>query len=140
MSPTPQQSLQSSIEAMQLQTEVEDQESGSCERLTVTQEEESIRKAQEVVNEVNQKWTAVYLTIAKRMLKHLNDSEALKVSTRELKEVLSSNEPSVNIVRIARQATSEKSKKVCSRFSQRTRSKRDPCRQYGEMGRASENG
>ena len=84
MSPTPQQSLQSSIEAMQLQTEVEDQESGSCERLTVTQEEESIRKAQEVVNEVNQKWTAVYLTIAKRMLKHLDDSEALKVSTREI--------------------------------------------------------
>ena len=91
MSPTPQQSLQSSIEAVQLQTEVEDQESGSFETLTVTQEEESIRKAQEVVNEVNQKWTAVYQTIAKIMLKHLDESEALKVSTRELKEVLSSN-------------------------------------------------
>ena len=31
MPPTPQQSLQSSIEAVQLQTKVEDQESGSCE-------------------------------------------------------------------------------------------------------------
>ena len=31
MPPTPQQSLQTSIEAMQLQTEVEDLESSSCE-------------------------------------------------------------------------------------------------------------
>ena len=58
MSPTAQQSLQSSIEAVQLQTEVEDQESGSYEKLLVTQEEESRRKAQEVDNEV-QKMTAV---------------------------------------------------------------------------------
>ena len=40
MSPTPQQSLQSSIGPVQLQTEVEDQESGSYERLMLTQDEE----------------------------------------------------------------------------------------------------
>ena len=51
------------------------------------------------------------------MLKYLEDSEALKVSTRELKEqVLSPDELSVNIVRISKQARSEKSKKL-SRFS-----------------------
>ena len=84
----------------------------------MTQEEESRRKAQDVDNEVNQKWTAVYQTIAKKMLKYLDDGEALKVSTRELKEqVLSSTEPSVNRVRIARQAKIEKSKKLFQIFS-----------------------
>ena len=59
------------------------------------------------------------------MLKYLEGSEALKVSTRELKEqVLSPNEPSVTIVRIARQAR---------RIFQQTRSERDPGRLYGEM-------
>ena len=52
------------------------------------------------------------------MLKYLEDSEALKVSTRELKEqVLSPNESSAGIVRIARQARSEKSKKLFQIFS-----------------------
>ena len=110
---TPQQSLQSSIEAMQLQTEVEDQESGSYERLMVTEDEESRTKAQEVDNEANEKWTVVYQTIAKTMLKYLDESEALKVSTRELqKHVLSPSEPDANVVRIARHARSQKSKKL----------------------------
>ena len=65
--------------------------------------------------------------LAKRMLKYLEDSEALKVSTRELKEqVLSPIEPRVRIVRIA-----EKQKAVPD--FQQTRSERDRSRQYGEM-------
>ena len=68
----------------------------------MTQDEESRRKAQEVDNEVNQKWTAVNQTIAKTMLKYLDESEAVKVSTRELqKQVLSPSEPGANIVLIA---------------------------------------
>ena len=79
------------------------------QRIMATQEEGARRKVQEVDNEVNQNWTAVDRMIARKMLKYLEDSEALKVSTRELKEqVLSPNEPSVNIVRVARQARSEK--------------------------------
>ena len=38
-------------------------------------------KAQEVDCEVNQNWTAVYQLIARRMLKYLEDSDALKVRT-----------------------------------------------------------
>ena len=53
------------------------------------------------------------------MLNCLDEGEALKASTRELKEqVLSPDESSFSIVRIARQARSEKSKKlfqICSR-------------------------
>ena len=74
------------------------------------------------------------------MLKYLEDSEALKVSTREMKEqLLSLNEPSVKIVRIARQARREKSKKHVPDVQQ-TRSERDPSRKYGEMGGAFETG
>ena len=114
---TPQQSLQSLIEAVQLQTEVEDQESGSYERLMVTEDEESRTKAQEVDNEANQKWTVVYQTIAKTMLKYLDESEALKVSTKELqKHVLSPCEPDANIVRI-RGMREVKKARSCSRFS-----------------------
>ena len=52
------------------------------------------------------------------MLKYLEDSEALKIDTRESKEqVLSPNEPRVRTVRIARQARSEESKKLFQIFS-----------------------
>ena len=52
------------------------------------------------------------------MLRYLEDSEALKVGTRELKEqVLSPNETSVSMVRIARQSRSEKSEKLFQIFS-----------------------
>ena len=51
-------------------------------RLMETQVEEARRTVQEVGNEVNQNWTEVYQLIAKRMLKYLKDSEALKISTR----------------------------------------------------------
>ena len=99
------------------------------QRPMTTQEEEARRNGQEVDNEVNQNWTAVYQMIAKRMLKSWEDSEALKVSTRD-KSCLQ--------MRIARQARSEKSKKLFQIFEQ-TRSKRDPSRQYGETGGAFEN-
>ena len=66
------------------------------------------------------------------------EESEVKASTQELKErVLSPNEPSVDIVRIVRQARSEKHKKVFQ--LQQKRSKRDPSRQYGEMGGAFEN-
>ena len=53
------------------------------------------------------------------MLKYLEDSEVLKVSTRELKEqVLFPDESSVSFVRIARQARSENSKKLFQIFRQ----------------------
>ena len=47
------------------------------------------------VYEVNQNWTAVCRTIAKELLKYLNESEALKSKhQKDLKEqVLSPNEP-----------------------------------------------
>ena len=80
MHSTPHQSSHSSIEAMQWQTDVEDQESGSYERLMVTQEEESRKNVQEVDDEINQNWTAVYQWTAKKMLRNLEDSESLKVS------------------------------------------------------------
>ena len=208
MQPTPLPSLQSSIEAMQLQTEAEDQENGSCEmelesehgwtardrtviarveqylnendnmrveieelesllvsedsevdlrqilryarrkkggricdifsskrqsevlvasrvrrderqRVPVTQEEEARRMAQEVDYEVNQNWTAIYQTIARS---YLDESEALKASTKEFKElVLTPKEPSVNIECIARQAKSEKRKKLLASWKEHLR-------------------
>ena len=56
------------------------------QRRMATQEEEARSNVQEVDNVVNQNWIAVYQLIAKRLLKYLEGSEALKVSTRELKE------------------------------------------------------
>ena len=45
-------------------------------RVLGTQEEESRKKAQEVDCEVSQSWTAVYQSIARRMLSDLDKSEA----------------------------------------------------------------
>ena len=56
---TPQKSLQPSIEAMQLQTEVEDQESGSGE----------------MEYEGEKRWSARDRTVIARMEQYLNDSE-----------------------------------------------------------------
>ena len=64
---------------------------------------------------VDQSWAEVHQSIARRMLGYLDNSEALKVSIKELKEqVLSPNEPSFDSERIVRQARSETHKK-CSR-------------------------
>ena len=87
------------------------------------QKERARRDVQEVDDEVGQNWTAAGEWIAKKMLKYLEDSEVLKVSTREVKEqVLSPNEPSVNIERIARQARSENAR-CCFRFSDKERTR-----------------
>ena len=73
------------------------------------------------------------------MLSFLDNSEALKVSTKELKEqILSPNEPSVHKERIARQTRSEKTQEIVPDLQQ-TKSKRDPSRQCGEMGGALDN-
>ena len=87
--------------------------------LRVAKEEEARRNVQEVDDEINQNWTAVHQLTAKKMLRYLEDSESLNVSTRELKDqVLSPDGSSVNIERTARQARSEKSKKLFQIFTQ----------------------
>ena len=77
-------------------------------------EEEPRRKAQDVECGVHQSCVAFYQSIAIRIFSYLDNSEALKVSTNELKEqVLSPNEPSVTMERIVRQARSEKPHEIC---------------------------
>ena len=89
------------------------------QKLKAAQEESARRDVQEVDDEVDQNWAAACEWIATNMLKYLEDSEVLKVSTREFKEhVLSPDEWSVRKVRIARQARSEKSKKLFQIFRQ----------------------
>ena len=86
------------------------------QRRMAAQEERARSDVQEVDDEVDQNWCE---WMAKRMLKYLEDSEVLKLSTRELKEqVLSPDESSIRKVRIARQARSEKSKKLFHIFRQ----------------------
>ena len=48
------------------------------QRLMATQEEEARRNVQEVDNEVNQNWTAVYQTIAKIMFEVLGGQRSLE--------------------------------------------------------------
>ena len=92
----------------------------------VTQEEEARRNVQAVEDQINQNWMSVHQWRAKKMLRYLEDSESLKVSTGELEEqVLSPDGSSMNIERIARQARSEKSKKDVPDFQ------RGPSCQYG---------
>ena len=59
------------------------------QRVLVTQEDESRRRAQGVDCGVNQNWTAVYQTIATRMLSYLDESEALKSKHQRFKETSS---------------------------------------------------
>ena len=54
--------------------------------MKAAQEERARRDATEVNDEVDQNRTTAHEGIAKKMLKYLEDSEVLKVSTRELKE------------------------------------------------------
>ena len=87
--------------------------------LKVAQEERARRNVQEADDEADNNRTAACEGIAKQMLKYSEDSEAMKVSTRELKEqVLSPDESTVKKVRIARQARSEKSKTMFQIFRQ----------------------
>ena len=54
---------------------------GEYQRMLVTQEEESTRRAQEVDCGGNQSWAVVYQSIARIILIYFDNSEALKVST-----------------------------------------------------------
>ena len=87
-----------------------------CQRQRVTQAQD--KRSQRSVQDENDKgdhcWTEACEGMARRMLKCLEDSEAAKVSTRELEEqVLSPNESRINIV-----SRSEKSNKLFQIFSQ----------------------
>ena len=76
------------------------------------QEEKARRDVQEVDDEVDQNWTAAYEWTANQMLKYLEGGEVLKVSTGD-KFCLKTRK-----VRIARQARSEKNKKLFQMFRQ----------------------
>ena len=81
-------------------------------------QEERARRNVEDADEDDHYWTEACEGIAKKMLMYSEDSEITKVRTRELKErVLSPNESSANIVRIARQARNEKNKKLFAIFT-----------------------
>ena len=56
------------------------------QRLKVAQDERARRNVQEADDEVDYKWTAACEGIAKNVLKYLEDSEIMEVSTRELIE------------------------------------------------------
>ena len=57
---------------------------------------------------VNPRWAAVYQAVARRMMSYLDNSEALKVDTKELKDhVLASSGPIVDIDHLARQTRGE---------------------------------
>ena len=83
------------------------------------QDDRAGRNVQDADDEDDHCWTEACEGIAKNFFKYLDDSEVKKVSTRELKErVLSPNESSVDIERIARQARSERGKKLFQIFRQ----------------------
>ena len=91
------------------------------QRPKVAQEEKARGDVQEVDDKVDQTWTAACEWTAKKMLKYLEDCEAMKVSTGELKEqVLSPDESNVRkcMLRGSREVREAKS---CFRFSDKAR-------------------
>ena len=81
----------------------------------------------------------VYQAVARKMPSYLDDSEALKVDTKELEDhVLAPHEPRVDIDHVARQARGEQHQRWFQILKQ-SRSKREPDCQYGKMGGALEN-
>ena len=92
MPPTPQQSLQPSIEAMQLQMEVEDQENDSC--------------GMEYGGE--HRWSARGRTVIARMEQHLNENDSTKVEIEELELLLGPEDSEVHLRYIWRCATKKK--------------------------------
>ena len=78
------------------------------------------RVAQQERSQSDLSWTKACEGIAKRWFKNWGDSEITKVSTRELEEqVLSPNEPRINVVRIARPARNEKKEQLFQIFRHR---------------------
>ena len=65
----------------------------------------SRKRTQEVECGVDKRWAVVHHAVARRMLSHLDNSEALKVDTKELEDdVLAPSEPRVDMDHTARQA------------------------------------
>ena len=82
-------------------------------RVALAQEERSQRSVQDDNDKGDLCWTEASEGIARRMVKFLEDSEAAKVSIRELEEqILPPNESRINVVRIARQARNEEGKMI----------------------------
>ena len=78
----------------------------------------SRRRTKEVDCRSNQRWAALYQAVARRMLSYLDNSEALKVDTKELEDhVLAPCEPRVDIDHIARQARGEQRQRLFQIFS-----------------------
>ena len=85
----------------------------------VAQQERSQRSVQEDNDKGGLCWTEAREGIARRMLKHLEDSGIRKSAQDNWEEqVLSPNEPRINTVRIARQARNEKREKLFQIFRQ----------------------
>ena len=80
----PQQSWQPSIEAMQLQTEVDDQESGSCE----------------LEYEGEHRWTARDRMVTARMEEYLNENDNMRVDIEELEFLLDPEDSEVDLRQI----------------------------------------
>ena len=78
-------------------------------------------RCQEVDCEVRQRWAPVYQAVARKMLSYLDNSEALKVDTKELEDhVLAPSEPRVDIDHMARQARGEQHERLFQIFSRLT--------------------
>ena len=76
------------------------------------------RKIQEVGYGVGHGWAAVHQAVAKRMLVCLDNSEMLKVKTRELEShVLAPNEPIVDMVHSVTQARGTGQKRLFRAFN-----------------------
>ena len=105
MPPTPQQSSHSSIEAMQWQTEVEDQESGSCEKEF----------------EGQHRWNARDRTVIAKMEQYMNKSDSIKVEIEELESLLGPEDLEVNLRQILRYA-SRKGGRIFEIFSSKEQS------------------
>ena len=67
---------------------------------------------------VNQRWAAVYPAVASRMQSYLDNSETLRVDTKELEDhIFAPSEPRVDIDHIARQARGEQRQRLFQIFS-----------------------
>ena len=99
MPPTPQPSLPSSIEAVQLQSEVEDQESRSGE----------------MEFEDEHRWTARDRTVIMKMEQYLNDN--MRVEIEELEFLLGPEDSGVDLRQILRYVRRKKDGRVFEIFS-----------------------
>ena len=93
----PQQSSQSSMEAIQWQTEVEDQGGGSCEKEF----------------EDEHRWTAGDGTVVAGMEQYLNKSDSMRVEIEELESLLGPEDSEVNL----RHASRKQGGRILEKFT-----------------------